>query len=40
MLHSSAERAKDLTQVQAFVARETASLACHQQLAVLAEQTP
>lgn len=40
MLHSSAERAKDLTQVQAFVARETASLACHQQLAVQAEQTP
>ena len=40
MLHSSAERAKDLTQVQAFVARETASLACHQQLAVVAEQTP
>ena len=40
MLHSSAERAKDRTQVQAFVARETASLACHQQLAVLAEQTP
>ncbi|AOV01450.1 M14 family metallopeptidase [Delftia tsuruhatensis] len=40
MLHSSAERAKNLTQVQAFVARETASLACHQQLAVQAEQTP
>lgn len=40
MLQSSAERAKDLTQVQAFVARETASLACHQQLAVQAEQTP
>ena len=40
MLHSSAERAKDLTQVPAFVARETASLACHQQLAVQAEQTP
>ncbi len=39
MLHSTAERAKDLIQVQAFVARDTAALACHQQLAVQAQQT-
>ncbi|WP_239384165.1 M14 family metallopeptidase, partial [Delftia tsuruhatensis] len=40
VLHTTAERAKDLTQVQAYVARETASLACHQQLVVQAERTP
>jgi hypothetical protein len=39
ILHTSAERAKDLNQVQAYVARETASLACHQQLVVQAQQT-
>lgn len=39
ILHLTAERAKDLNQVQAFVARDTAALACHQQLAVQAQQT-
>lgn len=39
ILHATAERTKDLIDVQSYMARQTASLACRQSLVIRAQQT-